>query len=166
MPSDGVVLEMNSRDSLVPARPHADLVLTEVQPSEAPRFAELYRSIWRPLGGGGRKDWTDAEWTTELMQTGASAWIAGVGSRDVGMAQIGWSGNGDAGFTVVGVVPSHQGQGIGGDLVTRLTRHLWDNPAPNGCRTHRVWLWTRPDEHPGTLPSYLARGFRRGADLT
>lgn len=163
--ADGVVLEMTDPGDLVPARERADLAVVPVGPREVSRFAALYRAIWAPIGGGGRRDWTDAEWAAELGQPGTTAVIATLGEREVGLAQIGWSGLGDAGFTVLGVVPALQGQGLGGDLLTRLTRHLWDTPAANGRRTDRVWLWTRPDEHPHAIPNYLARGFRRGPDL-
>ncbi|SDE13985.1 Ribosomal protein S18 acetylase RimI [Auraticoccus monumenti] len=156
---------MNDPHQLVPAAARDDVHLSQIGHSEVPRFAALYRTIWAPLGGGGREAWTVADWRSELAQPGTEAWIATLGGHNVGMAQIGWTGQGDAGFTVIGVIPSRQGEGIGGDLLTRLTRHLWEHPAPNGRATHRVWLWTLPDEHPHTIPNYLARGFQRGPDL-
>ncbi|WP_157973959.1 GNAT family N-acetyltransferase [Desertihabitans aurantiacus] len=165
MPSGGVVLEMNDPRQLVPAPTRADVRLSQVDRDDVPRFATLYRTIWAPLGGGGRVAWGVTDWRAELARPGTEAWIATLGGDDVGMAQIGWSGRGDAGFTVIGVIPACQGQGIGGDLLTRLTRRLWEHPAPNGRATHRVWLWTLADEHPHTIPSYLARGYRRGPDL-
>jgi len=163
--TDGIVLEMTDPAQLVPSRRRPDLVLDEVPASAGARIGSLYRDIWGPLGGGGRSDWTDEQWVAELNQPGMTAWIAHLANNDVGMAQIGWSGRGDAGFTVVGVVPALQGQGVGGDLVTRLTALMWQTPAPNGRPTQRVWLWTVPDEHPHTIPNYLARGFVRGPDI-
>lgn len=117
------------------------------------------------MGGGGRADWSDEQWVAELAEPGMAAWVAQSHGSDAGMAQIGWSGEGDAGLIVIGVIPALQGQGIGGDLLTRLTRLLWEKPAPNGRATNRVWIWTIPDEHPHTIPNYLARGFVRGPDI-
>ncbi len=128
-------------------------------------MANLYRKIWEPIGESGRSRWTDDQWINELNQQGMSAWVAQIADEDVGMAQLGWSGKGDAAFIVIGVVPDQQGKGAGGDLLTRLTEIMWQSPAPNGHRTQRVWLWTIPEEHPHTIPNYLARGFTRGPDL-
>lgn len=161
----GIVLEMTDPDRLVASPHRPDLLLNEVDASSGTKIGELYRAIWAPIGGGGRSSWTDQQWVTELGQPGTRVWIAQMTGDDVGMAQVGWSGEGDAAFVVIGVVPAFQGQGIGGDLVTRLTRTMWESPAPNGTRTKRVWLWTVPDEHPHTIANYLARGFVRGPNL-
>lgn len=156
----GVVLEMTDPDQLAESRLLPDLTLSEVPPSDSARVGRLYRQIWEPIGGGGRSSWTDDQWMSELDQPGVRAWIAQFDGREVGMAEIGWSGQGDAAFVVIGVTPSFQGRGIGGDLLSRLTRLMWNTPAPNGRNTTRVWIWTIPDEHPHTIPNYLARGFR------
>lgn len=161
----GIVLEMTDSAELVPSPRHPDLELTEVPASSGARIGSLYRDIWAPMGGGGRDDWSDEQWVAELAEPGMAAWVAQVGSTDAGMAQIGWSGRGDAGLIGIGVVPALQGQGLGGDLLTRLTRLLWETPAPNGRPTDRVWIWTVPDEHPHTIPNYLARGFVCGPDI-
>lgn len=102
----GIVLEMTGPTELVPSPRHPDLELTEVPASSGARIGSLYRDIWAPLGGGGRNDWSDEQWVTELSEPGMAAWVAQLGSRDVGMAQIGWSGRGDAGLIVIGVVPA------------------------------------------------------------
>jgi GNAT superfamily N-acetyltransferase len=125
----------------------------------------LYRPTWAAIGGGGRSGWTDDEWTAELSRPNVRTWVAVHGGRDVGMAQLAWSGSGDAGFVVLGVLPAFPGMGIGGDFLTRLTRLMWRTPAANGCPTRRVWLWTVPGEHPHAIPNYLARGFVRGPDI-
>lgn len=141
--------------------PHKhDLSLRPVPSSDGGLIGDLYRRIWEPIGGGGRQDCTDQQWVDELSRTGMQAWVANFDTQDVGMAELAWSGTGDAAFVVIGVVPESQGLGLGGDLLSRLTRHLWQTTAPNGHPTTRVWIWTRPDEHRHTIPNYLARGFR------
>jgi len=165
MTTKGIVLEMTDPAWLVPSRRLPDLVLREAPASGGARIGSLYRAIWEPIGGGGRSAWTDEQWVTELDDPDMRGWVAQLAGDDVGMAQIGWSGSGDAAFVVIGVVPAFQGQGVGGDLLTRLTRLMWQTPAANGEPTRRVWLWTVPDEHPHTIPNYLARGFVRGPDI-
>lgn len=160
----GVVLEMTDPDQLAESRRLPDLTLREVPASDGGRIGWLYRQIWEPIGGGGRSSWTDDQWISELDQPGMRTWIAQLDGQEVGMAEIGWSGQGDAAFVVIGVTPSFQGQGIGGDLLSRLTRLMWNTPAPNGRQTTRVWIWTVLDEHPHTIPNYLARGFRYTQD--
>lgn len=164
MTRTGVVLEMTDFSQLIESHRRADLTMSEVPANSGGAIGDLYRQIWDPIGGGGRSSWTDREWIDELDQPGIGAWIARLDGRDVGMAQIGQSGHGDAGFVVIGVLPGFQGRGIGGDFLSRLTRHLWQTPAPNGQTTTRVWIWTIPNEHPHTIPNYLARGFRYARD--
>jgi len=161
----GIVLELTNPAQLILSPQHPELQLIELPASCGGRIGSLYRDIWSPIGGGGRDDWSDEQWVAELAQPGMAAWVAQLGGTDAGMAQIGWSGKGDAGLIVIGIVPALQGHGLGGDLLTRLTRRLWETPAPNGRPTERVWIWTMPDEHPHTIPNYLARGFVRGQDI-
>ena len=165
MTTKGIVLEMTDPSQLIPSQVQPDVGLIEVAASDGARIGALYRRIWEPMGGGGRSAWTDGQWVAELGQSGAGAWVARLRGEDVGMAELGWSGNGDAAFIVIGVVPAVQGRGIGGDLLTRLTRLMWLTPADSGQPTKRVWLWTVPDEHVHAVPNYLARGFTRGPDL-
>lgn len=164
MTTTGVVLEMTDPSQLVESRRQTDLTISELPARSGGLLGDLYRQIWDPIGGGGRSNWTDQEWIDELSQPGMRARIAYLDGRAVGMAQVGQSGHGDAGFVVIGVLPAFQGRGIGGDLLSRLTRHLWETPAPNGQPTTRVWIWTVPGEHPHTIPNYLARGFRYAQD--
>lgn len=163
MTRTGIVLEMTNADQLIKSEPRSVLMLNQIAADQGSRIGSLYRQIWEPIGGGGRSEWTDQQWIEELSEPGKQAWIAQFGDQDAGMAELGWSGNGDAGFVVIGIVPRLQGQGLGGDLLSRLTQLLWTTPAPNGQPTTRVWIWTIPDEHPHTIPNYLARGFKYAA---
>ncbi len=161
----GIVLEMTDPAQLVASPQRDELTLEGVPAAQGGRFKSLYRAIWAPIGPSGRSDWTDEQWIAELQQPGTKAFAGRIDGADIAMAQLGWSGNGDAAFVVIGLIPAWQGQGLGGDLLTRLTQLMWQTPAPNGRPTERVWLWTIPDEHPHTVPNYFARGFVRGLDL-
>ena len=149
----GVYLEMTDPTQLRPAREVAGLELEEVGAGAAGTVCQLYKEIWADTGG--RSGWTPEQWTAELRPESIRTWLAGVGGRPIGFAEVGWQSNGHVGIVVIGVIPEFQGRGFGGDFVTRITRLAWDPP------TTRVWLWTVPDEHPATIPNYLARGFRQ-----
>lgn len=159
MTCTGIVLEMTDPHQLIKSERRSALTLHQISADRGSRIGSLYRQIWDPIGGGGRSNWTDQQWIEELSEPDKQAWIGQLGEQDAGMAELGWSGNGDAGFVVIGIVPPLQGQGLGGDLLSRLTQLLWTTPARNGQPTTRVWIWTMPDEYPHTIPNYLARGF-------
>jgi len=96
--SNGIVLEMTNPAQLSAARRQDDLVLTQVSAAAGDRIGALYRAIWEPIGGGGRGSWTDDQWATELAPAGVKAFVGQIEDADIAMAQLGWSGNGDAGL--------------------------------------------------------------------
>lgn len=157
MDRTGVYLEMTDSKHLRSSREVQELVLDEVSASAAPTICQLYNEIW---DHSGRSQWSAEQWAEELSPPHIRTWIARIGEQPIGFAEIGWQGNGHVAIVVIGVIPSVQGQGLGGDLLSRLTRTAWETPASDGTPTTRVWLWTVPDEHPHTIPNYLARGFR------
>ena len=159
MDETGITMEMTARSQLRPARQSLPLVIQEVSASDAVLICRLYNEIWAPLGGGGRAGWQPERWMEELSQPGIRTWILKREAKPVGFAEMEWPGNANVAIVVIGVIPSVQGRGIGGDFLTRMTRLAWQTPAPNGTPTARVWLWTRPGQHPHTIPNYLARGY-------
>lgn len=160
MDDTGITLEMTGPEQLRPSPQMLPMVVHEVSVADAALVGQLYNEIWAPLGGGGRAAWHSETWRAELEQPGIRTWVAHLDERPIGFAEMGWPGDGQVGIVVIGVVPSAQGRGLGGDLLTRMTRVAWRTPAPNGASTKRVWLWTRPEEHPHTMSNYLARGYR------
>lgn len=156
--SEGVYLEMTAPEQLRPSVEVPQLALDEVSSSAAPTICELYNEIWED---GGRSQWSSDRWAEELSPPQIRTWVAMLGARPVGFAEIGWQANGHVVIIVIGIVPSAQGRGIGGDLTSRATRLAWETASADGRPTSRVWLWTLPDEHPHAIPNYLSRGFRQ-----
>lgn len=157
MGQTGVYMEMTDPKQLRSAPEAPELILDEVSESAASTICSLYKKIWND---GGRSEWSPERWFEELASPDIRTWIAVVGEQPVGFAEIGWQSNGHVAIIVIGVIPSVQGRGFGGDLVSRMTQLAWDTPSSNGRSTTRVWLWTVPDEHPHTIPNYVSRGFR------
>jgi GNAT superfamily N-acetyltransferase len=157
MARTGVYLEMTDPMQLRSAPELPELVLDEVSAAAAPTICRLYEEIW---DDSGRSQWSPERWAEELSPPHIRTWIARISEQPVGFAEIGWQSNGHVVIVVIGVIPSFQGRGFGGDLLSRLTRLAWEEPSSNGRVTSRVWLWTIRDEHPHTIPNYLSRGFR------
>lgn len=155
----GIVLEMTNPGHLRPAPTVDGLALDLVSPSAAFTVRQLYIDIWRQLGGGGRRAWAPGRWADELADPSIKAWTASIDGEPVGFAELEWQPDGEVGILEIGIVPSAQGKGIGGDLLTRCTRLAWQLPGAHGRATSRVWIWTVPDEHPHTISNYLHRGF-------
>ena len=59
-----------------------------------------------------------------------------------------------------GLLPEFVGRGLGKYLLTRAVEEAFDLGAS------RVWLHTCTLDHPGALPNYLARGFRKTREET
>ncbi len=151
MERTGIYLEMTAAEQLRAAPEIDELVLDEVGASAPETIRQLYKEIWEDSG---RIGWTAEQWAEELSPGHIRTWIARFGDRPIGFAEVGWQSNGQVAIVVIGVIPLFQGRGLGGDVVTRISKLAWSSGAT------RVWLWTVPDEHPHTIPNYLSRGFR------
>jgi GNAT superfamily N-acetyltransferase len=154
-------LEMTSLNQLVPGRPApARLELVEARPDDAALLRSTWVRIGEPHGWTERIGWSDAQWESELAQTGVTAWIARVGDEVAGFVEFEAAADGDVGIVFFGLVPEFVGQGLGGDFLTRATELAWRLTSPNGSPARRVWLQTSSRDHPSALPNYEARGFR------
>jgi GNAT superfamily N-acetyltransferase len=154
-------LELTSPAQLVPGRPPpAPLDLEEVGPDSAPLVRTIYARIWEPLGSGGRTNWSDEQWTTELRQPGVRTWVARVDSVVAGFVELDAEANGDVGIVVFGLVPDYQAKGFGGAFLALATETAWRIGSPTGSPTKRVWLQTSSADHTHALPNYKCRGFQ------
>ena len=97
-----------------------------------------------------RLGWPDERWA-EWAQT-TEAWMATVGGERAGYFSLRLHDD-PVEIDIFGVLPEHQGAGLGGELLTRALRRgleLGD----------RVWLHTCSLDAPAALPNYEARGMR------
>ena len=97
-----------------------------------------------------RLEWPDERWE-EWART-AEAWMASVAGERAGYFSLRLHDD-PVEIDIFGVLPEHQGSGLGGELLTRALRRgleLGD----------RVWLHTCSLDAPAALPNYLARGMR------
>jgi GNAT superfamily N-acetyltransferase len=145
-------LELDDRAALRPADPPrvADV---EVAPVEPPDGA-VNRWFYAEVGRG--HNWTDhagrssAEW--RAWAQGVETWVATVGAKRAGYYEL-RPDDESVELAYFGVLPSFQGQGLGGFLLTHaVLRGL--ELAP------RVWVHTNTQDGAGALPNYRARGMR------
>ncbi|MFI0424742.1 GNAT family N-acetyltransferase [Spongiactinospora sp. 9N601] len=159
-------LEMTSPAELRPARPSGAAVrLRETGTEDVREFREIHDRVAGPHGWPSLT-WPESRWREHLARPGVRAWIAEVDGRPAGLAQL----QAQPGHTVeieyFGLAPEYVGNGIGGHLLTLITRMAWEI-APveeprgdGGGEIRRVWLRTSRSDHPHARANYQARGFR------
>ncbi|RBQ13897.1 GNAT family N-acetyltransferase [Spongiactinospora rosea] len=160
-------LEMTSLAELRPARPsRAAVRLREIGLADVRDFREIHDRVGGPHGWPSLT-WPESRWREHLARPGVRAWIAEVDGRPAGFAQL----QAQPGHTVeieyFGLAPEYVGHGIGGHLLTLITRLAWE-PAPGGEESgvesgeeiRRVRVRTSRSDHPHARANYQARGFR------
>jgi GNAT superfamily N-acetyltransferase len=160
LPAYWVIFEMTSPEQLREARPPLlPIELEPVDPVHPTKIRETYLRVWQPLGGGGRSNWSDQQWTDELTNEGVYAWTTSVSGETAGLLQLEVVATENyAEIVVVGLAQEFIGRGFGGPLVATSAQLAW-NP-PDGQDVSRIGLATLFPEHPNAIPTYITRGFR------
>lgn len=144
-------LEMHAPDALNAAATPAGV---DVRQAEVPLGA-LNRFFYEQVGAAHQwvdlRVWTDAKW--QAFAESVETWIAYDRGTPAGYAELLPDGDGGIDIAHFGLVPTFQGRGIGGHLLTAVTRRAWTlNPE-------QVTLNTCELDGERALPNYLARGF-------
>jgi GNAT superfamily N-acetyltransferase len=145
-------LELDDPAALRPADPPrvADVEVALVEPPDG----AVNRWFYAEVGRG--HNWTDhagrssAEW--RAWAQGVETWVATVGGDRAGYYELRPDGP-SVELAYFGVLPTFQGQGLGGFLLTHAIRRGLEL-AP------RVWVHTNTQDGAGALPNYRARGMR------
>lgn len=148
-------LEMTSPADLVTEGapdPAARLELVQDCPWHFYRY--LYVEVGRQYHWRDRLSWSETQFREHLA--GPSAiWLLSVRGAPAGYFEL--RGHEDRSIEIAyfGLLPEFVGQGLGKFLLTRAVEEAWAR-GPG-----RVWLHTCSLDHPGALPNYLKRGFRK-----
>ncbi len=101
--------------------------------------------------------WTDDQWAAQLNTDGIRWFVLELDGATAGLAAMESSGQ-DVEITIFGLLPSHQGRGLGGPALTLVIREAW-RPAVGTEPVRRVWLHTSTRDGANALPNDLNRGF-------
>lgn len=117
-------------------------------------YRYLYVEVGRLYHWRDRLPWTEGEFRTWLAGP-SRLWLATVRGAPAGFFELRRHEDESVEIAYFGVLPEYQGAGLGKLLLTGAVREAW---AWGGTR---VWLHTCTLDHPGALPNYLKRGFRK-----
>jgi GNAT superfamily N-acetyltransferase len=144
-------LELHAPGALRPARAPAgiEVVQAELPLGSLNRF--FYEEVGREHHWVDLLTWPAASWQAfaETVET----WIAWDRGTPVGYAELKPDGAGAIDIPHFGLLPPFHGRGIGGHLLTEVTRRAW------ALGPDKVTLNTCELDGERALPNYLARGY-------
>lgn len=147
-------LEMTAPEQLHPAGAAGEGVrLEEVHDCPWHFYRYLYTEGGRLSHWRDRLPWTEQQFRDWLAGP-SRIWVLTVRGAPAGFFELRGPEAGGLEIAYLGVLPEHQGAGLGKFLLTRAVEEAWV------MRPTRVWLHTCTLDHPGALPNYLKRGFR------
>jgi GNAT superfamily N-acetyltransferase len=142
-----------------PPRLPVTVVQSEVVSPELSRF--LYTAVGGDWYWLDRLPWTYDTWLAYLDRPDVQTWLAMSCGTPAGYAELEAQPGGDVEVVYFGLLPQFIGHGVGGHLLTEVTRRAWALPG-----TERVWLHTCTLDGPNALANYRARGFEVWAEET
>jgi GNAT superfamily N-acetyltransferase len=153
-------LEMTSPSDLVPDGPPGPGVRLEpVRDCPWHFFRYLYTEVGRPYHWIDRLTWTEKQFR-EYLAGPSVVWLLSVDGAPAGFFELRGHEDGSIEVAYFGLLPEFVGRGLGKYLLTRAVEEAWARKAS------RVWLHTCTLDHPGALPNYLKRGFRKVGEET
>jgi GNAT superfamily N-acetyltransferase len=154
-------LEMTDHSDLRPSRePAQPARMVRSIPADPELSRRCYAAVGGPWQWVDRLGWTAEQWRDWVARPGHELWTCEVGSAGEGSDLAGYfeldpEEGGSVQVSYFGLLPGHEGRGLGGWMLTCALRRAWQLPA-----TRRVWLHTCELDGPAALPNYLARGLR------
>lgn len=117
-------------------------------------YRYLYVEVGRLYHWQDRLVWTEAQFR-EWLAGPSTIWLLTVHGAPAAFFELRGHPDGSQEIAYFGVLPEYQGRGLGKYLLTEAVRRAW------AAGPGRVWLHTCTLDHPGALPNYLKRGFRK-----
>lgn len=153
-------LEMSSPSDLKPEG-HAGpgVRLEPVQDCPWHFYRYLYVEVGRQYAWHDRLPWSEAEFRGWLAGP-STIWLLSADGAPAGYFELRGHADGSIELAYFGLMPEFVGRGLGKFLLTRAVEEAWRQQPT------RVWLHTCTLDHPGALPNYLKRGFRKVREET
>jgi GNAT superfamily N-acetyltransferase len=153
-------LEMTSpADLLREGAAEADVRLERVHDCPWHFYRYLYIEVGRQYHWRDRLVWTEAQFRAHLAGP-STIWLLSVRGAPAGYFELRRQEDGSIEIGYFGLLPEFVGRGLGKFLLTRAVEEAW------AMGPTRVWLHTCSLDHPGALPNYLRRGFRKVGEET
>lgn len=147
-------LAMETPEALRPARdpgPAVRVARAEVPLGAVNRF--FYAEVGREHHWVDRLPWSQDQWQRYAERPTLQTWIISDRETPAGYAEVETRPDGSSYVAMFGILPALQGRGLGGHLLTSVTREAFERGAP------RVTLDTCELDGPHALDHYRARGF-------
>lgn len=122
-------------------------------------YRYLYVEVGRQYHWHDRLAWTEEQFREHLAGP-STIWLLSVEGAPAGYFELRRHEDGSIEIAYFGLMPEFVGRGLGKYLLTRAVEEAWRLGPP------RVWLHTCTLDHPGALPNYLKRGFRKVREET
>ena len=122
-------------------------------------YRYLYVEVGREFHWVDRLPWTEEQFRAYLAGP-STIWLLSVDGAPAGYFELRRQEDGSVEIAYFGLLPEFVGRGLGKYLLTRAVEEAWKSGAS------RVWLHTCTLDHPGALPNYLKRGFRKVREET
>jgi GNAT superfamily N-acetyltransferase len=153
-------LEMTAPSDLVPeGRAGPGVRLEQVHDCPWHFYRYLYVEVGRQYHWRDRLVWSEAQFREHLAGP-STIWLLSVQGAPAGYFELRRHEDESIEVGYFGLLPEFVGQGLGKYLLTRAVQEAWE------LRPTRVWLHTCSLDHPGALPNYLKRGFRKVREET
>ncbi len=118
--------------------------------------AFFYSEIGRQHHWVDRLSWSAAQWQSYAERPALETWIVYLQGTPGGYAELDGSH-----VSMFGILPALQGHGLGGHLLTEVTRRGWERVHAGASRVNgaMVTLDTCELDSPHALANYRARGY-------
>jgi ribosomal protein S18 acetylase RimI-like enzyme len=148
-------LEMRAVSQLRPAAaPREPFRIEAVQQPSAAFARYLYTAVGGHHHWSDRLPWSRARWEAHLRREQVRLFTLQLGGAPVGYFELEQQPRGDVQLLYFGIMPEHQGRGLGGAMLTRAVQVSWQLGD-----AERVWVHTCTLDGPAALGNYRARGF-------
>jgi ribosomal protein S18 acetylase RimI-like enzyme len=144
-------LAMRSPADLQPARdPGAHVTVARAAVPLGALNAFFYSEVGREHHWVDRLVWSSEQWQIYAERPTLETWLVHDSGTPAGYAELDGTH-----IAMFGILPAFQGRGLGGHLLTEVTRRAWERTTAGGV----VTLDTCELDAPHALANYRARGY-------
>lgn len=148
---------MATPEALRPARPPEDVTVARAALPVGAINAFFYTEVGREHHWVDRLGWRPSQWQSYAERSALETWIVSAHGTPAGYAELDGTH-----IAMFGILPDLQGRGLGGHLLTEVTRRGWERVRSGdgaGANGAMVTLDTCELDGEQALANYRARGY-------